>query len=185
MKLSVLIPSVPSRIDQAVRLYRKIMAQAGSNPDHAEVIMLLDNKLRTVGEKRQALLDMARGTYVAFVDDDDDISDDYLDTIIPALDGIVDVVCFDVDCTYNGQHAIVTSSVRFGNEDFTPDSIVHRKPCHVHAWRREVAVQSRFPAMNYGEDFAWAGSLWGLVRKEVVIPAVLYYYQCGPWSETQ
>ena len=41
-----------------------------------------DNKKRTIGKKRDEMLKLAQGKYVTFVDDDDRISDDYVDEIM-------------------------------------------------------------------------------------------------------
>jgi glycosyltransferase involved in cell wall biosynthesis len=54
--------------------------QIGEFP--VEHLILMDNKRRTVGEKRDALLRAAKGNYVAFVDDDDFISPDYVSLIL-------------------------------------------------------------------------------------------------------
>ena len=50
-----------------------------------EIIGLFDNKKRSVGEKRQDLLNLAKGQYLVFIDDDDRISDDYISSIIQAM----------------------------------------------------------------------------------------------------
>jgi glycosyltransferase involved in cell wall biosynthesis len=36
--------------------------------------VLFDNRARSIGAKRQALADIARGKYIAFCDDDDDVA---------------------------------------------------------------------------------------------------------------
>ena len=46
---------------------------------------MFDNKKRSVGEKRQDLLNLAKGQYLVFIDDDDRISDDYISSIIQAM----------------------------------------------------------------------------------------------------
>jgi hypothetical protein len=76
IQLSILTPAVPSRIFQLQKLCFELEGQIKGLP--VEHLALLDNKRRTVGEKRDALLRAARGRYVAFVDDDDDVSDDYV-----------------------------------------------------------------------------------------------------------
>ena len=58
MKLSVLIPSVPARRAMALALYDSIAAQAEGLP--AEILLLLDNKQRSIGKKREALVRLAQ-----------------------------------------------------------------------------------------------------------------------------
>jgi glycosyltransferase involved in cell wall biosynthesis len=69
--LSILVPTVPSRV--ATMFPKAIQAILGQITDHKEVELLglFDNKARTTGAKRNALLDIARGEYVVFIDDDD------------------------------------------------------------------------------------------------------------------
>src|SRR5689334_10344559 len=52
--LSILTPAVPARLRQLEWLMAKIDRQIGDKP--VEHLILIDNKRRTVGEKRDALL---------------------------------------------------------------------------------------------------------------------------------
>jgi hypothetical protein len=54
--------------------------------------------------------------------------------------------------------------------------VFKRNAWHVCAWRRELAIQSSFPACNYGEDWAFAEPLCKIARTEVHIPRVLHFY---------
>ena len=63
----------------------QVNIQIGSRED-IEVIVLYDNKKRTIGQKRNALLDLAQGNHLVFLDDDDRISDDYILSIMEILD---------------------------------------------------------------------------------------------------
>ncbi len=86
--LSVLITSLPERLEaHLLPLWRKLTAQAAATgaPTQVELVSLLDNRTRTIGEKREDLVQIARGLYVAFVDDDDDISPDYLPQLLAAI----------------------------------------------------------------------------------------------------
>jgi hypothetical protein len=57
-----------------------------------EILLFLDNKKRTVGGKRDALVQMSRGKYFMFVDDDDDLVS--IDEIYQATFQDVDVITF-------------------------------------------------------------------------------------------
>ena len=77
-KLSILIPSIPSRIqDRMIPLYHKLQEQIRKldNPKDVELLCVIDNKRRSIGYKRESLVYIARGNYLAFVDDDDDNED--------------------------------------------------------------------------------------------------------------
>ena len=80
-QLSILTPTIPGREKQLLELTEKIQKQIGDLP--VEHLSLCDNRKRSIGAKRQSLVDIAQGKYIAFCDDDDDISDDYVEETLP------------------------------------------------------------------------------------------------------
>ena len=85
IKLSILIPTIPSRISTFFpTLTNKLLRQC-KNRNDIEILGFFDNKKRSIGMKRQGLLDLIKGEYFVFIDDDDDISEDYIDEIFKAL----------------------------------------------------------------------------------------------------
>jgi glycosyltransferase involved in cell wall biosynthesis len=147
--------------------------------DHpsVEVLVFTDNKKRSVGGKRQTLLEMARGEYVAFVDDDDDISDDYLSELLPRCASGPDVVTFEQEASINGVVGkIVFDATAFNDEPWRPNGFSRRRPWHVCAWRRRVALQGVFTEVNYGEDAAWVNQVAPLAKNTLHIPKVLHRY---------
>ncbi|MDP2651957.1 MAG: glycosyltransferase family A protein, partial [bacterium] len=92
LKFSILIPAVPSRLSQLSELLAALESQTNGRP--VEVLVFLDNKQRSIGFKRDALVQLARGDYVAFVDDDDTVSPAYVDQILAAIESEPDVVTF-------------------------------------------------------------------------------------------
>lgn len=181
LKLSILTPAVPSRLDDVNRLSSELARQIGELP--VEHIVLLDNKRRTVGEKRDALLRAARGEFVAFVDDDDWVSHDYVPAILNAIAHKPDVVTFRQGVSLTDAGGITQTSTvdfRLGQENgpVVPGGITKRNAWHVCAWRRTVAILSRFPATNYGEDWAFAARLCAIAGlKEIHVPQVLHFYR--------
>ena len=73
IKLSILILSIPSRIKQLETLLEKLENQF--DDDRVEILVMLDNKSFHIYEKRNELLDMARGEYLCFLDDDDNVAE--------------------------------------------------------------------------------------------------------------
>ena len=116
MKLSILTPAVPSRLLAVVRLVGELQRQIGDLP--VEHLVLIDNKRRTVGEKRDALLRAARGDYVAYVDDDDTVTPHYVSEILRATDSQPDVVTFEQEAHVNGLKSHVIFGLRNPNEAF-------------------------------------------------------------------
>jgi glycosyltransferase involved in cell wall biosynthesis len=143
-----------------------------------EHLVLLDNKKRTVGEKRDALLRAARGQYVAFCDDDDWVASDYVSSILEAAANSPDVITFLQGATVNGEDAQVEFKLGNPNDPWKPGGTVRRNAWHICAWRRSLAICSSFPASNYGEDLAFCAPLWKFQNlREVHIPRVLHFYR--------
>lgn len=180
--LSILTPSIPERFLQLRALAEKIQQQidalAPHHPAPVEHLVLTDNLMRTVGLKRQSLLDSARGDYIAYVDDDDTVSDDYVRLILAAIARGRDVITFQ-------QRAIINGAI--GHIDFRlnapadcawmEDQTVTRPPWHVCAWRRDLVKDCLFPDINDGEDLVWCLQARQQIKNETHIDAVLHHYR--------
>jgi len=183
--LSILMLSVPNRIDSYLSpLYKKLMNQVGDRKD-IEVLCLIDNKIMSIGEKRSKLLHCSSGTHLAFLDDDDDVSNDYIKeltmtlTIMPTAD----VVTFNQHCTVNGNEFLVNFDLNNPvNEPAGPDSSgkwrnIKRKPYHMCAWKSVIAKNTPFENISYGEDLIWVTKLAQRAKSQFKIEKVLHYYQ--------
>ena len=187
--LSILIASIPSRMDKARALYENLLFQAGKN-DHGtvEILLFLDNKQRSVGMKRQSLLDLSRGEYIVFVDDDDEVSDLYVTKIVQAIlvDNIArgaekpDVIVWPILVSINGaQKGIVLPSIAHINKpipEYEPP-VTYRPPHHLCCWKREIAIKGVFPDKQHGEDFDWARQVWPHAKTEKFVELALYHYR--------
>lgn len=61
IKLSILVPTVPNRIDNYyLRIMTDLIQQVAPYPD-IELIAFFDNKKRTIGKKRDDMLGLAKG----------------------------------------------------------------------------------------------------------------------------
>ena len=174
--LSILTPAVPSRMNTLGRLCEELARQIGDLP--VEHLVLLDNKRRTVGGKRDALLRAARGRYVAYLDDDDWVSPDYVASLLGAMESDPDVITFLQEASVNGAKGQIDFRLGNPNEPFCPGGTARRNAWHVCAWRRSLAILSHFPASNYGEDWAFAAPLCALAGiGESHVERVLHFYQ--------
>jgi len=179
---TVMILSIPSRLDKLTDLYSRLEKQVGDRTD-VEILCLVDNKSMTIGEKRNVVLEAARGKFVACLDDDDTISDDYIEKICDNLSDEVDVLCFEQHCMINGEEVMVSFDMRHeGNDPLTrgPDGklvTMRRLPWHMCVWKSEIAKQTPFRTLSYGEDWDWCSRMIPLVRKQVKLQDTLHYYQ--------
>ena len=48
------------------------------------------------------MIDLSHGEYVVMVDDDDEVSDDYVEQLLKASMSNADCICFKVSCSVNG-----------------------------------------------------------------------------------
>jgi glycosyltransferase involved in cell wall biosynthesis len=179
MIFSVLIPSVPSRHAQAIALFDKITKQ--SEGYDVEVLMFCDNKKRSIGKKREALVKISQGDYVAFVDDDDDVADCYISRICDEINTPnrfkPDVIVFDTWVTVNdGPKVLCRHDATHQNEPYSVDGF-RRAPWQMHVWRGNVARYTPFPDMMYGEDWPWCEEMLKRVNVSTKINAALYHYR--------
>jgi glycosyltransferase involved in cell wall biosynthesis len=179
MLLSLLILTTPRRRSTFMQ---KILEQVESQVhncgrDDVEILCLYDNKKRSVGEKRNAVLSLAQGRFFAFIDDDDRIADTYVKDILAVIaeKPETDVVVFDVEYKPGGGPAhVCLHGVEYNIE--TKRGIYYRKPAHIHVWRRDLVKDIHFPSFSNGEDMDWCKKACLLVKKQERISKVLYYY---------
>ncbi|MCK5520993.1 MAG: hypothetical protein KAI81_07760 [Candidatus Marinimicrobia bacterium] len=183
--LSVLIPAIYERLNTVKPLIAKLEAQSANLPDGklVEILMFADNCKRSVGYKRDALVKIANGQYVSFVDDDDDVFDGYLLDIVLAItnNDYPDLVAFNSLCTLNGKSLTVHTDLGNPNEEVTKDQFdkwndVKRQPFHVCAWKAEIAKSEHFPDQNNAEDWAWCEKIIPKVKTYHKIEKTLHHY---------
>jgi glycosyltransferase involved in cell wall biosynthesis len=183
LSLSILTPTIPERAfplpnsDQTNKLAilnDKIAEQIGTLP--VEHLILCDNRARSIGAKRQALVDIARGEYIAFVDDDDDISDDYVSSLLAAIETGADCITFRQRAVYNGLESEVHFGVKNQDHPFNPGGITLRAPWHVCAWKRDVVAGCLFGESSYGEDLVWCQQARKRIKNGYHIDRVLHTY---------
>jgi glycosyltransferase involved in cell wall biosynthesis len=175
IQLSILTPTIPSRKEQLSKLSEKIAKQ--SNDSAIEHLSFADNRTRTIGAKRQALLDIARGEYIAFVDDDDDIEPDYVSEILLAIKQGPDVITFEQNSYYNGAFSKVIFGLNNRDEPFQPNGITLRAPWHVCVWKRELVKTCQFGESNYGEDIIWSRQARARIKTSLHIDKTLCTYR--------
>lgn len=173
--LSILTPAVWSRREKAEALAGNIAEQIGGDP--VEHLALFDNRQMTIGEKRQTLLQQARGRYIAFCDDDDGVSDDYIAHLLVASERGRDVITFLQHADWNGAKSTIHFSIQHQDEALAPGRVTRRRPWHVCAWRSDLAKQGIFTSKMWGEDADWVNQVFPLARSESHINKILHFYR--------
>jgi hypothetical protein len=123
-------------------------------------------------------MQIARGQYLTFVDDDDRISDDYLTTILTAINKNpgVDVLCYIAECRIN-KGDVITCRYSLNNSGYKHvGSNWSGPPAHTMVWKSSIAKRVPFPCKNYAEDGEWVKVAVGLAKTETQIEKTLYFY---------
>jgi glycosyltransferase involved in cell wall biosynthesis len=185
--LSILIATLESRHTPFQRISKKLASQidALGLSEAIELLHRCDNGEQAIGTKRNDLISAARGRFVAFVDDDDDISDDYLSRIHEVIVRRPDIDCIGIRgiITFRGRHPRdFFHSLRY-RDYFSRGHAYFRPPYHLNPVRRSIALKYPFRAVNYSEDVEWALRVQraGALGSEEFIDTPLYYYKSRRW----
>ena len=180
MILSILICTLPSRRQMFEQLYGNVLLQIAKcgMVDKVEVIWDENTEI-TTGKKRNYLLDRAKGTFIVFIDDDDEITDDYVESILNAINQnpSVDCIGFHGYITFDGEKRKDWSiSIHHGHWHET-DTHYLRTPNHISPVRRMIANHCRFPEISYGEDMEYSKRILPFCKEETYIDKCLYHYK--------
>jgi hypothetical protein len=144
--------------------------------------MLTDNKKRTIGDKRNDLVVASRGEYLAFIDDDDDVGEDYVGDILKAIEFNPDVIVFNEQATLNGENPfVVRPGIEYVNEPCKKVNgkwiDIRRRPWHWCVWKSSIAKTERVPDSSWGEDALWVERLFPKVKTQHRIDKILRFYR--------
>src|ERR1700676_850524 len=187
MMLSDLIATIESRREKFQYIFDRLTSQilASGTDGVVEVLYNRDNLEHSVGSKRNQLLRQARGRFVAFVDDDDDISDDYVPRVCDVIRRrpVIDCIGIRGLVTFRGSHPREFSHSLKYQDYFSRRHTYFRPPYHLNPILRVVALQHPFRDVSYSEDVEWALRLQRLdvLKCEEFIDAPLYFYKSRRW----
>jgi glycosyltransferase involved in cell wall biosynthesis len=154
--------------------------------EKVEILALLDNKKCSIAAKRNNLLQHAQGDYLAFLDDDDDISADYIASLIDASKSGADVITFEQFCRIEGKPLKVSFGLGNPHEPLVCDTNgnykdILRPPYHVCGWKSAIAKQEQFRHVisesgQSCEDIDWCLRLYIKCATSYHIPTIIHYY---------
>lgn len=174
IRLSILIPSMPNRMHYLQKLLDKLLPQIQWRND-IELIVLTDNRKTTIWEKRNRLINIAKWDYIVWIDDDDDISEDYVEQLIKAMRNFPDCITFDMEVSIDWwEYKKVYFSKDHEHKDL--ENCYYRKPHWLMCYRKDVAIKERFSDIVFREDTDYAERIYKHIKTEVNIPKTLYYY---------
>lgn len=179
--LSVLIPSLPERLPKL----RELLDCLGNQADpRMEVIVLTDNRKRSLPAKRNLMVDMAQGEYLCHIDDDELLAPDFFASVEPELQHGVDLVHYDAGVSFNRSPEFRVTTIlgaAIEHPQHLPDgrySDITRPPWMWCCWRTDFAC--RFPFnehVGYGEDWTFLEKALPEVKTSRRIPRVLFRHR--------
>lgn len=175
--LSILMPALSERCWEL--LHSELMRQVRLVYQPVQVLVELDCGERSSGSKRQALLDKAAGKYICYVDDDDRVSADYVQSLVNGCMSDSDVVTFNLQM-HNAQKKI--EIWKFG---LVPNDRRNGLMCvnHLCAWKKTIASKVAWvPQLGYWDDHFWFEPLFHakIIKSQFHVNDVLYYYDFDP-----
>lgn len=180
--LSILITHVPDRAGYLNRLLACLPHENSPYFHRFEILIDDRDKPVTIGEKRNALLQRAQGKYLAFIDDDDLITEHYFPQVFEGIRYGVDNCSLKGTITDDGknprtfEHSIKYD--RYQTVQRNGRDYYERFPNHLNAIRTDIAKRFSFPEKNFSEDTEWATELHrsGLLRTEYEVTETIYLY---------
>lgn len=152
-----------------------------------QICSLCDNGELSIGEKRNRLLEMSTGKYVAFIDDDDTIDDKYIELILNSIEdtqpdciGIKGMISTIKGNTVINRryfyHTIENDNYYQSNRGY------ERPPNHLNPIKRDIAIKYKFKDISMGEDTDWAMEICKNkeLKSEKFINRTIYFYNFNP-----
>lgn len=162
MILSIVMITIPERIEAFKKLFHHVQAQIDAchevHPSlgMAEIVPVVTAKYThggpSIGKKRQTGLELARGKYVCWLDDDDWVSPDYVETIIRLAQNDSDILTFNNFSKLEGYWMTVIMRLKYKEDEQPRPGIIKRRPYHVCAFKKKLLTGIEFPDMNWDED---------------------------------
>lgn len=179
--VSILVPGIAERTVMYGELMTKLFRQAQGEP--VEILSILDNRSLKLAKKRNAMMKLSKGQFIVHLDDDDDVSEDFVTQLVRmALEAPkADVLAYSQQATLDdaGGPFIVRTGLSFENEeahkieDRWQD--ITRKPWHWCAWSRKLALSAKFENTR-DEDWQWLRQLTAKAKVEHRTDRVMHFY---------
>ena len=172
-KLSILICTLEERKTEFLNKLLSILKPQIQNKD-VEIVILTDNGEIPIGTKRNLSLNSANGKYVCFIDDDDIISDGYVDLVLLKSNEDSDVIVFNAIVTTNGWD-IKLAKQGMEYEYGEIHNVYYRLPNHLAIHKKETMIE-RFMDIRTGEDDEWAQRRLKEIKTQSRIDEIIYHY---------
>jgi len=184
MKWSILIPSLTEREHLLKRLLNALHTQINEcKAENVEIVILTDNREKSTGAKRNQLIEMAKGEYFCFFDDDDLPESNYIKLILEAIEQNPDVIPINGYMTTNGMNPIgwemgLEYERREVRNNFGIVQHYEAPPNHLAVVKKDLVKDYLFKDISWAEDSDWADRLKNnkVFKTQVRIKQQIYHY---------
>jgi len=186
MILSVIMLTVPEREHQFNLIRNKVSKQITEcNLIHpslgkVEIIEVNSKKFiyggKSIGAKRQEGMDKAKGKYVIWLDDDDNISPDYIETLLRMAQSDADVLTFNNLSKFENYWMIVNMSLNNKEDEQAKPGFIKRRPYTICAWKKETIKKVKWIDDNINEDVSFISEALKIVSSEYHVENILHEY---------
>lgn len=180
IKLSILICSVETEERQIKlkKLVYELHRQISKNyaEEIIEIIIDSDNMIKSVGKKRNDLIEKAEGEYICFIDDDDFISENYLSIILNQLNSGIDILLIGIDHIQNGvKQTKILPSLYIDNLN-TGEAVFKTNHFHLCPHKKSIAKSVLFECINFAEDMLYSQNMVKHINNSFLISEPIYIY---------
>jgi glycosyltransferase involved in cell wall biosynthesis len=178
--LSILICSVEieERQDKLKKLIYELHRQISKNyaEEIVEIIVDSDNMNKSVGKKRNDLIEKAQGEFICFVDDDDFVSENYLSTILYHLNSGIDILLIGIKHIKNGINEIKILPSLYIDNLKTNEAIFRTNHFHLCPHKKSIANKVLFECINFAEDMLYSQNMVKHINNSYLISEPIYIY---------
>jgi hypothetical protein len=179
--LSIMLPTTVDRRKCFYPLLESVLKQVIDlgMQEFVEILIDEDAKQKSIGLKRQHLLERTTGIFVVGIDSDDQIANTYIDDILNAINSKpnTDHIGFIESCSIDGEISKSIFSIRHKQWAENTDGYDHIRCANPKSViRRTKALQVGFKDSRFGEDRIFSEAVTPLLESEVFIDKPLYYY---------
>lgn len=189
--LSILVPTTPDRDEQYRGLKAELDRQINifSNThwefirDFGHIELIIDKSKRyldgglSIGGKRQKLLQMSSGRYICYMDSDDFVAPNYIETLARLCSRDKDCVSFKALFKCDSYWTVINMSLHHKrDEQATPHKEVKRKIWQICPIKRDIAIHHSFSELNHSEDAEWLNRVLPNLKSEAHTSKILTQY---------
>jgi hypothetical protein len=133
---------------------------------------------KSIGQKRNELVQMAHGKYLCLLDDDENIAANYVETLYRLCLQDKDVCTFRAIVKTDYYITVINMTLNNqSNEEVSPEKIIERTCWHICPIKSEIAKSEQFnPELNHNEDWDWLQRIIPKLSSEAHTNMILTQY---------